>query len=232
MTDTHMPLGEELELLRDSVRRFAEQEIAPRAAAIDEENLFPTRLWRKLGDLGLLGLTVDEAWGGSGLGYLAHLVAMEEITRASGSVGLSYGAHSNLCVDNLARNGTDAQRERFLPRPVQRRVVGALAMCEPGAGSDVVGSMSCRAELQGDDWVANGNKMWITNGPEADVAHRVHAHRRAGSRSRCMTAFLVTPDLPGFAGPETRQAGHARLQHLRAGVRRLPHTGGQCARRG
>ncbi len=193
------PLGEELDLLRETVRAFADKEIAPRAQAIDHENLFPADLWRKLGDLGLLGITIPGEYGGSELGYLAHVVAMEEISRASGSVGLSYGAHSNLCVQNLYNNANEAQRRKYLPKLCSGEFVGALAMSEPGAGSDVVGSMSCRAEVQADgNWIANGNKMWITNGPDADVliVYMRTAPKSAGSRT--MTAFLVEKGMPGF----------------------------------
>jgi len=193
------PLGEDIDLLRDTVRAFAEKEIAPRAAQIDHDNLFPADLWEKLGALGLLGITLPAEFGGSEMGYLAHLVAMEEISRASGSVGLSYGAHSNLCVQNLFNNGNAAQRAKYLPKLCTGEWKGALAMSEPGAGSDVVGSMSCRAQLQGDVWVANGNKMWITNGPEADVliVYMRTAGKEAGSR--CMTAFLIERGMKGFS---------------------------------
>ena len=190
-------LGEEIDMLRDTVRRFAAAEIAPRAAEIDRSNDFPADLWRKMGDLGLLGLTVEPELGGAGMGYLAHSVAMEEISRASASVGLSYGAHSNLCVNQIRRNGTLAQKRTYLPRLISGEHVGALAMSEPGAGSDVV-SMRLRADRRGADYVLNGTKMWITNGPDADVLV-VYAKTTPDAGPRGITAFLVDKDMPGFS---------------------------------
>ncbi len=193
----NFPLGEEVEMLRDSVRNFAAAEIAPRAADIDRNNEFPMDLWRKFGDLGLLGLTAEEEYGGAGMGYVAHIVAMEEISRASASVGLSYGAHSNLCVNQIRRNGTQAQKEKYLPKLISGDHVGALAMSEPGAGSDVVG-MRTRADKKGDRYVLNGNKMWITNGPDADTLV-VYAKTDINAGPKGITAFLIEKGMKGFS---------------------------------
>ena len=190
-------LGEDIGMLRDTVRNFAAREIAPRAASIDRDNLFPGDLWRKFGDLGLLGITVEEEYGGTAVGYLAHVVAMEEISRASASVGLSYGAHSNLCMNQIRRNGSEAQRRKYLPKLISGEHVGALAMSEPNAGSDVV-SMKLRAEKQGDRYILNGNKMWITNGPDADTLV-VYAKTDVNAGPKGITAFLVEKGFKGFS---------------------------------
>ena len=197
MQDFDFGLGEDIDLLRESVRAFADEAIAPRADEIDRSNQFPRDLWPRLGDLGLLGITVEPEYGGAGLGYLAHVVAMEEISRASGSVGLSYGAHSNLCVNQIRRWGSPEQRARFLPRLVSGEHLGALAMSEPGAGSDVMG-MRLRAEPRGDRYVLNGTKMWITNGPTADVLV-VYATVDSSLGNRGVTAFIVERGMPGFS---------------------------------
>ena len=192
-----MHLPDELQELQQHVRRFATERIAPRAAEIDRSNDFPRDLWPEMGEMGLMGLTVPARWGGADLGYLAHVVAMEEISRASGSVGLSYGAHSNLCVNQIRLNGTDAQRDRYLPKLVSGEHVGALAMSEAGSGSDVV-SMKLRAERRGDRYVLNGTKMWITNGPDADVLV-VYAKTDPDAGPRGITAFLVERGYAGFS---------------------------------
>ena len=189
-------LGDEADLIRDSVMRFASDEIAPRAAAIDATNDFPADLWPKMGALGILGVTVEEEYGGAALGYTEHCVAMEEVSRASASVGLSYGAHSNLCVNQIRRNGTEAQKRRYLPPLIRGEHVGALAMSEAGAGSDVMG-MRTRAERRGDRFLLNGGKMWITNGPDADTLV-VYARTDPEAGTRGLTAFLVEKGLPGF----------------------------------
>src|SRR5919205_1413858 len=183
--------GETIEMLRESVREFARKEIAPRAAEIDRSNEFPPDLWRKFGALGLLGITAEEEYGGTMMGYLAHIIAMEEISRASASIGLSYGAHSNLCVNQIRRNGTDAQKKKYLPKLVSGEHVGALAMSEPGAGSDVVG-MKLRAEKKRDRYVLNGNKMWITNGPDANTFVIY-------GKGEGITAFIVEKGTKGFS---------------------------------
>ena len=190
-------LGETIDMLRDSVHAFAQKEIAPRATAIDRDNNFPADLWRKFGDLGLLGVTVSEQYGGANLGYLAHVIAIEEISRASAAVALSYGAHSNLCVNQIFRNGTEQQKAKYLPKLVSGEHVGALAMSEPGAGSDVV-SMKLTARKQGDRYVLNGNKMWITNGPDANT-YVIYAKTEPERGPKGMTAFIVERDFPGFS---------------------------------
>ena len=189
--------SDEVRALRDSLQDFVSSEITPRAAEIDRSNQFPMDLWKKLGDLGVLGMTVEEEYGGTQMGYLAHIIAMEEISRGSASVGLSYGAHSNLCVNQIRRNGTEAQKRKYLPGLISGDKVGALAMSEPGAGSDVVG-MRTRADWKGDRWVLNGNKMWITNGPDADTLV-VYAKNDLEAGPRGITAFLIEKGMPGFS---------------------------------
>jgi isovaleryl-CoA dehydrogenase len=190
-------LGETIDLLRATVQQFAADDIAPRAADIDRENRFPPELWRRMGDIGLLGITVEEEYGGTAMGYLAHVIAMEEISRASASVGLSYGAHSNLCVNQIRRNGSVAQKKKYLPKLVSGEHVGALAMSEPGAGSDVV-SMRLSADRRGDHFVLNGNKMWITNGPDADTLV-VYAKTDSAAGPRGITAFLIEKGMKGYS---------------------------------
>src|SRR4051794_32113671 len=193
-------LGDTIDMLRDSVRSFTSDNIAPVADEIDRSNTFPRQLWPQLGELGLLGITVEEEWGGAGLGYLAHCVAMEEISRGSGAIGLSYGAHSNLCVNQISRNGNAAQKQRYLPKLIAGEHVGALAMSEPNAGSDVV-SMRTRADRRGDRYVLNGTKMWITNGPVADT-FVIYAKTDPTAGSRGMTAFLVERGFKGFSSAQ------------------------------
>jgi isovaleryl-CoA dehydrogenase len=190
-------LGEDIDMLRDQVYQFAQNEIAPLAEQADHDNQFPNALWPKLGEMGLLGVTVSEQYGGSDMGYLAHTVAMEEVSRASAGIGLSYGAHSNLCVNQIYSNGNDAQREKYLPKLVSGEHIGALAMSEPNAGSDVV-SMKLRAEKRGDKYILNGNKMWITNGPDAHT-FVIYAKTDPAAGPRGITAFIVERDFPGFS---------------------------------
>ena len=190
-------LGETADMLRDSVRSFASDEVAPRAADIEKANDFPADLWRKMGDLGVLGITVEEEYGGAGMGYLEHCVAVEEMSRASAAVGLSYGAHSNLCVNQLRLNGTEEQKHKYLPRLISGEHVGSLAMSEPSAGSDVVG-MKTRAEKKGDRYILNGTKMWITNGPDADTLV-VYAKTDPDAHQRGISAFIIEKDMKGFS---------------------------------
>ncbi len=190
-------LGEEINMLQDMVASFSQAELAPIAADVDIKNEFPNHLWKKFGDLGLLGITVEEEYGGSNMGYLAHVIAMEEISRASASIGLSYGAHSNLCVNQIRKNGSESQKQKYLPKLCSGEHIGALAMSEPGAGSDVV-AMKLRAEKKGDRYILNGNKMWITNGPDAHT-YVIYAKTDSSAGSRGISAFIVERDFPGFS---------------------------------
>ena len=199
-TELNFALGETTDLLRDSIREFARVEIAPHAVDIDRNNHFPRELWEKMGDLGLLGITVEEAFGGAGMGYLQHTVAMEEISRASAAVALSYGAHSNLCVNQIRRNGTDDQKHKYLPKLISGEHIGALAMSEPSSGSDVV-SMKLHAERVDDGFLLNGNKMWITNGPDADVLV-IYAKTEPKAGSKGISAFLIEKTFTGFSTGE------------------------------
>ncbi len=210
-------LGETADMLRATVHQFAQDVIAPRAADIDHSNQFPNELWPEMGRLGLLGMTVDPEYGGTGMGYIEHIIAVEEISRASASVGLSYGAFSNLCVNQISLNGTQEQKQKYLPDLCAGKKIGALAMSETSAGSDVV-SMKLKAEKKGDRYILNGTKMWITNGPDAHTLV-VYAKTDIAAGPKGITAFLVEKILQGiFDGAETRQARHARFQHLRTGV--------------
>lgn len=196
-TSLNFDLGETNDMLREQVNQFSATEIAPLAQATDQDNEFPNQLWKKMGDMGLLGITCDEEYGGAGMGYLAHSIAMEEISRASASIGLSYGAHSNLCVNQIHRHGTDQQKSKYLPKLISGDHIGALAMSEPGAGSDVV-SMQLKADLKGGNYILNGNKMWITNGPDANT-YVIYAKTDATAGSKGITAFIVERDYPGFS---------------------------------
>lgn len=223
-------MDREIEAYRSTVREFAGSEIAPLADNIDRENDFPQGLWQKLGDAGLLGVTIDKKYGGQGQGYLEHLVTMEEISRASDSVGLSYVAHSNLCLNTLFVNGTSAQRDRYVPKLCSGEVVGALAMSEPEAGSDVLGSMQCSAHNDGKNWIANGTKKWITNGPEADVLIVYMRTADKSDKSHSITAFLVEKDMPGFSkGTKTDKLGMRGSNTCELIFEGLPYSTGECA---